>query len=81
MNMELATEAEDKYAKFLMNLQQQEKLSAGDLNKVRRMQKSAMSASLPQHRPVTRSVGRSGARPSSVRAAAVTGTFWNVVNL
>lgn len=46
--MEAVIEREDKYSKFLTILQQKGKLSDGDLNKVRRMQKSAMSESMPQ---------------------------------
>ncbi len=46
--MEAVIEQEDKYSEFLTILQQQDKLSDGDLIKVRRMQKSSMSDSMPQ---------------------------------
>ncbi len=46
--MEAVTEQEDRYAGFLQILQQKNKLSDNDLNKARRMQKSAVSEMIPQ---------------------------------
>ncbi len=46
--MEAITEQEDRYAAFLNVLQQQNKLTDNDLNKARRMQKSAINELLPQ---------------------------------
>ncbi len=46
--MEAITEQEDKYAGFLSILQQKNKLTNNDLNKARRMQKSAVSELIPQ---------------------------------
>lgn len=46
--MDVNIEQEDNYAEFLSVLQHQGKLSVNDLNKVKRMQQSAMSDSLPQ---------------------------------
>ncbi len=46
--MEAIIEQEDKYSEFIEILQQKDSLSAADLIKARRMQKSAMSDSMPQ---------------------------------
>ena len=46
--MEAIIEQEDKYSEFIAILQQKDNLSAADLIKARRMQKSAMSDSMPQ---------------------------------
>ncbi len=46
--MDVISEQKDKYAEFLSVLQHKGKLSATELNKVKRMQQSAMSDSIPQ---------------------------------
>ncbi len=46
--METELEKEEKYSELLTILQQKDKLYDGDLNKVRRMKKSAMGDSIPQ---------------------------------
>ena len=46
--MEDTIEQEDKYSELISTLQMKDKLFDGDLNKVRRMQKSVMSESTPE---------------------------------
>ena len=46
--MDETIELEDKYSELISSLQKKDKLYDGDLNKVRRMQKSVMSESTPE---------------------------------